>query len=181
VLDEMEVRGAASGHLTCLTPIQWTVGAIISRRIGADAIAATMLDGATESMKLDLIFDGGSLGNPGKGYGSFRITRDGEHLDIQELHFGDNITNNQAEYYSLIQGLKSAIDLARTHRIAPARVSIDVKTDSKLVAEQVNGRWKVRNEGLKPLCEEARTLLRQFGNARISWHSRKESVRVLGH
>jgi ribonuclease HI len=132
-------------------------------------------------MKLELIFDGGSLGNPGKGYGSFRISVDGLPLDIEELDFGDNVTNNQAEYSTLIAGLNATIDLARQRRVSISDVRIAIHTDSKLVVEQVNGRWKVRNEGLKPLCEEARALLRQFGSAKLDWHPRKESVKVLGH
>jgi ribonuclease HI len=132
-------------------------------------------------MKLELIFDGGSLGNPGKGYGSFRISVDGLPLDIEELDFGDNVTNNQAEYSTLIAGLHATIDLARQRRVSMSDVRIAIHTDSKLVVEQVNGRWKVRNEGLKPLCEEARALLRQFGSAKLDWHPRKESVKVLGH
>lgn len=132
-------------------------------------------------MKLALIFDGGSRGNPGQGYGSFRLTVDGEHLEIDELDFGDNVTNNQAEYGTLIEGLKTAIEYLQDHGYSPSIASIDIHTDSKLVVEQVNGRWKVRHDGLKPLCAEARSLLNKFGRATLTWHPRKESVRVLGH
>jgi ribonuclease HI len=132
-------------------------------------------------LQLELVFDGGSLGNPGKGYGSFRLTVDGEHLSIEELDFGDNITNNQAEYGTLIEGLKVAIEYLQEHAVSPKAASIEILTDSKLVVEQVNGRWKVKNDGLKPLCAEARSLLGQFGNAKLSWHRRANSVKVLGH
>lgn len=132
-------------------------------------------------MNLALIFDGGSRGNPGQGYGSFRLSVDGTHLPINELDFGDNVTNNQAEYGTLIEGLKAAIAFARENGKPLATVGIDVLTDSKLVVEQVNGRWKVKNEGLKPLQKEARSLLQQFGKARLTWHPRAESVKILGH
>ena len=132
-------------------------------------------------VKIELIFDGGSRGNPGKGYGSYRLTVNDVDLEIQELDFGDRVTNNQAEYGSLIEGLKAAIKHVERHGQAPSSASISILTDSKLVVEQVNGRWKVKNEGLKPLCAEARSLLGKFGNARITWHPRANSVKVLGH
>ncbi|MEX2426597.1 MAG: reverse transcriptase-like protein [Thermomicrobiaceae bacterium] len=132
-------------------------------------------------MNLALIFDGGSLGNPGRGYGSFRITVNGQHLPLQELEFGDNVTNNQAEYRTMIEGLKYALALLRENDLAPNDAEIDVLTDSKLVVEQVNGRWKVKHEGLKPLQREAKTLLSTFRRGGLTWHPRKESVKVLGH
>lgn len=132
-------------------------------------------------MELELIFDGGSKGNPGPGYGSFRLSVNGEHHPVMELDFGNDVTNNQAEYRTMIEGLKHTIKLLRTHGVSPSTVSINVKTDSKLVVEQVNGRWKIRNEGLKPLSAEARSLLNQFGRPSLTWHPRKKSVEVLGH
>jgi ribonuclease HI len=132
-------------------------------------------------MKLELIFDGGSLGNPGRGYGSFRLTVDGQHVPVQELEFGDSVTNNQAEYRTMIEGLKYAIALLHENGRHPANAEIDVLTDSKLVVEQVNGRWKVKHEGLKPLQREAKALLDQFMRGGLTWHPRKESVKVLGH
>jgi ribonuclease HI len=137
------------------------------------------MDGAM--VKLALIFDGGSRGNPGLGYGSFRLSINGVHLPVEELDFGDNVTNNQAEYGTLIAGLERALNYVRENGQSPENVSISVLTDSKLVVEQVNGRWKVKNAGLKPLQERARALIRQFGTPRLEWHPRAESVRVLGH
>jgi ribonuclease HI len=130
---------------------------------------------------LKLVFDGGSLGNPGKGYGSFRLSVDGVHLPIRELQLGDYITNNQAEYRTLLESLNEAIQFLIANDLDPSDASISIVTDSKLVVEQVNGRWKVKNEGLKPLRTQAQQLLGQFGAARISWQPRKETVKVLGH
>lgn len=131
--------------------------------------------------RLALVFDGGSLGNPGKGYGSYRITMNGTHMPIRELEFGDNVTNNQAEYRTLLAGLNEAAQVLMANDLTPADASIDVLTDSKLVVEQVNGRWKVKNEGLRPLRDDAQRLLRQFASVNLSWHPRKETVKVLGH
>jgi ribonuclease HI len=132
-------------------------------------------------MHLALIFDGGSLGNPGRGYGSFRISINGIHMPIRELQFGDDVTNNQAEYRTLLEGLNEAAQTLIANGVNPADASIDILTDSKLVVEQVTGRWKVKNEGLMPLREQARALLNQFGESNLEWHPRKETVKILGH
>jgi ribonuclease HI len=65
-------------------------------------------------------------------------------------------TNNQAEYQALIDGLKAAADWM------PDR--LEVILDSKLVVEQVNGRWKVKEPELKQLHVQATELLKQFGD-----------------
>jgi ribonuclease HI len=130
---------------------------------------------------LSLVFDGGSLGNPGKGYGSFRLSVDGVHMPIRELQLGDDVTNNQAEYRTLLEGLNEAVQFLMANGLDPADASITIVTDSKLVVEQVNGNWKVKNEGLKPLRAQAVQLLGQFGASRISWQPRKETVKILGH
>jgi ribonuclease HI len=56
-----------------------------------------------------VIFDGGSRGNPGPGYGSYRLrTRDGRE-DVRRLEFGEAMTNNEAEYRTLIAALDDLI------------------------------------------------------------------------
>jgi probable phosphoglycerate mutase len=130
---------------------------------------------------LSLVFDGGSKGNPGLGYGSFRLTVHDGASEIARLEFGDRITNNQAEYRTFIAGLEQALDRARALGRQPGDLAIQVRTDSKLVVEQVCGRWKVRHAELQPLRERARVLLDQFGRADLAWHPRTESVKILGH
>jgi ribonuclease HI len=131
--------------------------------------------------RMSLVFDGGSLGNPGKGYGSYRLTVDGTHFEIDELDFGDNVTSNQADYRTLIAGLREALAVLESSGNAPRNAGIDVVTDSKLVVEQLHGRWKVRHDGLKPLHAEARELLRQFSEKTLAWQPRAKTVKVLGH
>ncbi len=130
---------------------------------------------------LKLVFDGGSLGNPGKGYGSFLLTGDNGFELLQRLDFGDKVTNNQAEYRTFIAGIEAALSHAESTQSSPMSQSIVVKTDSKLVVEQVNGRWKVKHPDLQPLCRRARDLLARFGTSDLSWHPRAESVKLLGH
>jgi probable phosphoglycerate mutase len=130
---------------------------------------------------LSLVFDGGSLGNPGKGYGSFHLAdRHGFEI-LERLTYGDNVTNNQAEYRTLIAGVEASIERCRAAGYDPKALAICIKTDSKLVVEQVNGRWKVRHPELQPLCREGQRLLSRFGLVELSWQPRAETVRRLGH
>jgi ribonuclease HI len=134
---------------------------------------------APKPLTFTIVFDGGSLGNPGKGYGSFEITRDGEiYHFVDRMEFGNNLTNNQAEYMALIEALKwLAKDLGERRKDA----KVSIFGDSKLVVNQVNGTWKVKNANMVPLVKQAKELFPQFGTCTIEWHPRAESVQRLGH
>ncbi|MDX2828084.1 reverse transcriptase-like protein, partial [Streptomyces ipomoeae] len=97
--------------------------------------------------------DGGSRGNPGPaGYGS--VVRDaatGETLAEAAEYIGV-ATNNVAEYRGLIAGLKAARALDPT-------ATVRVRMDSKLVVEQMSGRWKIKHPDMKPLAAEAARIL----------------------
>ena len=113
--------------------------------------------------------DGGSRGNPGiAGYGS--VVKDaltGEVL--AELSEGlGTATNNVAEYSGLIAGLREA------GRIEPG-ADVEVRMDSKLVVEQMSGRWKIKHPGLQPLAIEARQLTRQLGRVTYTWIPRERN------
>lgn len=129
----------------------------------------------------EIIFDGGSKGNPGFGYGSYQIRMGGEVVVEERLtfdHIGTSITNNQAEYMTLIHAIERlAID--RAGRLQETGVL--VWGDSLLVINQVAGRWKVSNAGLRPLQQRAKSLLDTFGAAELRWHGRANSVEILGH
>jgi ribonuclease HI len=128
-----------------------------------------------------IVFDGGSLGNPGRGYGSFDIRGPHDYTATEKLIYdyrGDKVTNNEAEYLTLIGALER---LARDLGAAAANSTVSVFGDSQLVISQLLGRWKVRKEELKPLHYQASVLLGRFGRFELTWHPRKESVKVLGH
>ncbi|WP_406001199.1 bifunctional RNase H/acid phosphatase [Streptomyces sp. NBC_00829] len=97
--------------------------------------------------------DGGSRGNPGPaGYGAAVIDpRTGETLAEAAEYIGV-ATNNVAEYKGLIAGLKAAKALDPT-------ASVRVRMDSKLVVEQMSGRWKIKHPDMKPLAAEAARIL----------------------
>jgi ribonuclease HI len=134
-----------------------------------------------DSEAFRVVFDGGSLGNPGRGYGSFAITGPAGYAATEKLSYedrGDRVTNNEAEYLTLIAALERlAKDLGE--RARQSRVS--VRGDSQLVISQLGGTWKVRKEELKPLHYQASVLLDRFGRYELRWHPRKESVKILGH
>ncbi|MFI8365595.1 bifunctional RNase H/acid phosphatase [Streptomyces sp. NPDC085466] len=93
--------------------------------------------------------DGGSRGNPGPaGYGAVVLDpATGETLAEAAEYIGV-ATNNVAEYKGLIAGLRAALDLAPD-------ATVRVRMDSKLVVEQMSGRWKIKHPDMKPLAAEA--------------------------
>ncbi|MEU6271508.1 bifunctional RNase H/acid phosphatase [Streptomyces populi] len=97
--------------------------------------------------------DGGSRGNPGPaGYGSVVIdAASGETLAERAEYIGV-ATNNVAEYRGLVAGLEAARDLDATARVR-------VRMDSKLVVEQMSGRWKIKHPDMKPLAARAAGVL----------------------
>ncbi|GAA3081053.1 bifunctional RNase H/acid phosphatase [Streptomyces rectiviolaceus] len=104
--------------------------------------------------------DGGSRGNPGPaGYGSVVIdAATGETLREAAEYIGV-ATNNVAEYKGLVAGLKAA------HELDPA-ASVHVRMDSKLVVEQMSGRWKIKHPDMKPLAAEA---ARVFPSSQVTY------------
>ncbi|MEV7444636.1 bifunctional RNase H/acid phosphatase [Streptomyces sp. NPDC091204] len=97
--------------------------------------------------------DGGSRGNPGPaGYGAVVLDpATGETLAERAEYIGV-ATNNVAEYKGLIAGLKAARELAPDAQVL-------VRMDSKLVVEQMSGRWKIKHPDMKPLAAEAAKIL----------------------
>lgn len=97
--------------------------------------------------------DGGSRGNPGvAGYGALvRDPATGALLDIDAQPLG-KASNNVAEYSGLIAGLRLA-------RAIDPEATVHVKMDSKLVVEQMSGRWKIKHADMQKLAAEAKSLL----------------------
>ncbi|CAN5768996.1 hypothetical protein BH24CHL3_BH24CHL3_06200 [soil metagenome] len=130
------------------------------------------------SATYEIVFDGGALGNPGKGYGSYIVSHGGADIQRIRHEYGDNVTNNQAEYQTLIEALAW---LASKLGSTASKTSVHVNGDSQLVLNQLMGRWKVKNQGLRPLHHKASGLIRQFRDVSLVWHSRDHSMKRLGH
>jgi broad specificity phosphatase PhoE/ribonuclease HI len=118
-------------------------------------------------MRVSVEADGGSRGNPGPaGYGA--VVRDESGAVIAERLGALGVTtNNVAEYSGLIAGLKAARELGADE--------VDVRMDSKLVVEQMAGRWQIKHPGLRPLAEEARGLAQGFARIQYSWIPRERN------
>ena len=98
--------------------------------------------------------DGGSRGNPGvAGYGAHILDEEGNELATLSHTIGIQ-TNNQAEY----SGLIAALDYAYINHFDKVKVF----ADSELMVRQINGRYKVKNQNLKRLFEQARLLIGCF-------------------
>lgn len=111
--------------------------------------------------------DGGSRGNPGPA-GAGAVVKDhaGAVLAERVVELGET-TNNVAEYRGMIAGLRAARELGATE--------VDVRMDSKLVVEQMAGRWKVKHANLQPLATEARELIAEFARVRFEWIPRAQN------
>jgi ribonuclease HI len=135
-------------------------------------------DGAPDYV---IVFDGGSEGNPGFGYGSYAvIARDGRQR-VRRLDFGDDMTNNEAEYDTLIAVLEDVSERVEASGKRPVDFTIEVRGDSNLVLRQVRGEWKAKNERMRHRRDIVRSLLSRFGGYRLVEQPREESVKLLGH
>jgi ribonuclease HI len=129
-----------------------------------------------------LVFDGGSLGNPGPGYGSYVLIRASDDKKrVVRLDFGGNMTSNEAEYDTLIAGLSDLIERLAEAKQSPSKLSIEVTGDSTLVINQVSGVWKARDERMRARRNQVRELLDRFAASRLKIQPRQESVKILGH
>ena len=103
------------------------------------------------SNRWKLYCDGSSHGNPGlSAGGAYLIGPGNNYIGTSARYIGKN-TNNMAEYVGVLVGLELAQKINATH--------IDVYTDSRLVVEQVNGRWKVNESKFEPFIGQIRIIL----------------------
>jgi ribonuclease HI len=111
-------------------------------------------------LKAKLSTDGGARGNPGPAaFGYVLETDDGTVLDARGETIG-RATNNVAEYRALIAGLESAAERGVTE--------LEVVSDSELLVKQMRGDYRVKNEALRALWEEANDLERRFDRVRYT-------------
>ncbi len=129
-----------------------------------------------------LVFDGGSRGNPGWGYGSYAIQRHSDGAQrLERLDLGDGYTNNEAEYDTLIAALQDLIRRLEATGRDPREFALEVRGDSALVLNQLEGTWKAKEPRMRQRRDQCWRLLRRFGAVTLTAQPREESVRVLGH
>lgn len=113
--------------------------------------------------------DGGSRGNPGPaGYGALvRDPATGQVLAERGEAIG-RATNNVAEYRGLIAGLEAVAQFDPS--------AVEVRMDSKLVVEQMSGRWRIKHADLQPLALQARSLAQRLPRVTYSWIPREQNT-----
>ncbi len=118
--------------------------------------------------RLTVYVDGASRGNPGPAAIGIVMRDEGGATVVRLSAFIGRTTNNQAEYTALIAALEEA------GRLGALR--LDIRTDSQLMARQILGQYKVRNENIRPLYEEAMRLLAGFASYGIVHIPRQQNA-----
>jgi broad specificity phosphatase PhoE/ribonuclease HI len=122
--------------------------------------------------KLVVEADGGSRGNPGPaGYGALVTDAQTGEVLAEVCDSLGTATNNFAEYSGLVAGLHAAADLA-------PGADVQVKMDSKLVIEQMSGRWQIKDPNLRTLATRARGAAGQLGKISYTWVPRARNTRA---
>ena len=122
-------------------------------------------------LKVIVEADGAARGNPGPaGYGVvIREASTGEVL-LEEAQALGVATNNVAEYTGLVAGLRAAANLGA--------VEVEARLDSRLVVEQMSGRWQIKNPDLRTLAAQAAALVNRFDTVRFVWVPRERNARA---
>ena len=111
-------------------------------------------------MKARLFTDGGARGNPGPA--AFAYVLEADDKTVLAAH-GEAIgvaTNNVAEYRALVEGLRKAVEVGVDE--------LEVVSDSELVVHQMRGEWKIKNDTLRLLWDEAQDLAAGVGKVRYT-------------
>lgn len=122
--------------------------------------------------KFIIFTDGASRGNPGPAsYGFTVADKDGKMLHEEGEYIG-NTTNNAAEYTAVLEAFKLIREKYKDK--LPSRV--EVFADSKLVAEQLSGRYKIKHPNLKPLFDQIKLLELELGSVIYTHIPRSENA-----
>ncbi len=112
--------------------------------------------------------DGGSRGNPGPaGYGALVTDADSGEVLAERAGYLGVATNNVAEYRGLVEGLRAA-------REVDPHARIQVRLDSNLIVQQMNGAWKIKHPDMKALASEARDVI-AGASVTFQWQPRAQN------
>jgi ribonuclease HI len=117
--------------------------------------------------------DGASLGNPGQASIGAVIQEDGGKVISRISRRIGHATNNQAEYRAIIAALEEAVSLGAEE--------VEVRSDSELVVQQLNGRYKVKKTSLRPLYQRVVQLtgsLKSFSISHVPRSQNKEADKL---
>ena len=133
------------------------------------------------ALKLLVVFDGGSEGNPGRGYGSFHVEAPGRRPQVERREYKGLITNNEAEYLTLIAALEYILDCGAKERPRPQAGRAGHSRRQPTGDQADHGGVENQNDRMRALADQCHLLLRRFGRWHLTWHERAESVELLGH
>jgi ribonuclease HI len=125
------------------------------------------MKGQRPGHRLVLYIDGASRGNPGRAGAGVWITNGGGEKISEVSRFLGHKTNNEAEYWALLLGLREAKRLRGDN--------IQIFTDSQLVARQIKGVYRVRDSNLKALHKAVIQNLNTFSSFEIESIPREEN------
>lgn len=154
---------------------------LVATPLAAERPASALPTKPATRIPLQVVFDGGSRGNPGQGYGSFVILAPGRKPNLVQKEYPGQMTNNQAEYATLLEALRYILATLEGSGRDPQVYELDIRGDSELLIKQMKGEYKTKDATLRERGEEAHRLLRRFGQWHLTWHPREESVALLGH
>jgi len=117
--------------------------------------------------RVTIYTDGGAQPNPGPAGTGIVILDESGAVIFEASHSIGHATNNQAEYKAVITGLQEAARLQAEH--------VQLRSDSELLVRQLNGEYRVRNPGLKPLFEQTQHLMRAFRSCRVDHIPREQN------
>lgn len=130
------------------------------------------------TLKLVVYTDGASRSNPGHAACGYLVKQEGERpFRIHFEYLGPKVTNNVAEYRGVANALCYLTELTNTP--AQHTPAIEIRSDSQLVVEQLNGRWKVKDADLRTIwteCQERlRTLRARACAVQVQWIRREQN------
>jgi ribonuclease H / adenosylcobalamin/alpha-ribazole phosphatase len=111
-------------------------------------------------LKAKLSTDGGARGNPGPAAFGYVLETDDGHVLVAHGEAIGRATNNVAEYRGLVAGMEKAAELGVDE--------LEVVSDSELLVKQMRGEYRVKNEALRALWEDASDLERRFERVRYT-------------
>lgn len=125
-------------------------------------------------MKITIYTDGASRGNPGHASYGYLILAENNEVIHQEGKYLGIATNNFAEY----SGVLSALSYLHQNIFTGKSMDIEIIADSKLVIEQLSGKYKIKSENLKPLIYQIKTLQQDLGQIKYTHTLRQNNKRA---
>jgi ribonuclease HI len=121
--------------------------------------------------------DGGARGNPGHAAYGFVVYNDKKQKLFSGSRYLNKTTNNQAEYKGVVGALEFIYSICENNK-SDNVLTINFYLDSKLIVEQMNGNYKIKNEGLKLIYWNIKELISKIGANVNFFHIPREKNKV---